>query len=374
MPPPLSAASHIETITTLCKDSSIPKSFRARADIQKQVVQLITSLDSKLDFRTRYSLIKIYEKDFDRVQSTYEDVWNDDLEIEWLGAKLNLFGIAFVSHGPSPGSIETESPAMAAREVLQRGLAAAVGILDTVSHMKLPHTHRGENKSESPDYVYQLGFYPKNFFRVGAFANFFLLWFLAVDAQASESDKELARTYVTFTYQLLLSFKNSPEHLRAGKAIEELARMPISSGKPSSLRVNSRLGASFMYSYTLDGTSESNPARRVIPTSSGDGTGDDAMQDMKFHRVLPPCSTTRGTPLTPHIEPKPEPPPAESRVPVQQPSPPMNQDQVFSNAFFQDGPMQNWDFPWAEWDPSVFNGLRMDVDMNQMPMAETGLM
>ena len=371
MPPPLSAASHLETIALLCKDTSIPRLYRARADVQRQVVQVINSLDSKMDFRTRFSLIKIHEQEFDRVQAEYDDVWSDDLEIEWLGAKLYLFGIAFVTHGPSANSVETESPVIAAREILQRGLAAAVGILDTISHMRLPHTHRNENRLDVPDYVYQLGFYPKQFFRVGAFATFFLLWFLAVDAQASESDKELARTYITFTYRLMLAFKHSPEHYRAGKSIEQLARMPISSGKPSSLRVNTRLGASFMYSYTLDGKSEANPAIRKLPTLGVDTIGDEGPIHPKVDLPQRPAEQPKNASETPEPWLRTPAQASSSASSVPEPTPPA--DQVFSNAFFQDNSMLNFDFPWGEWDPSAFNELTsMDVDISQMSQDDGG--
>ncbi|KAI4148687.1 MAG: hypothetical protein LQ340_004995, partial [Diploschistes diacapsis] len=262
MPPPLGAASHIETITILCKDSSIPKWYRARAEIHRQTVQLVNSVDSKVDFRTRHSLIRIFEGELDRVKDLYDDVWNDDLEIEWQGARLYLYGIAFISPGPSANSFSADA-ALAAREVLQKGLAAAVGALDTVNNMKLPYTRQGDNRCDVPDHVYQLGFYPKHFFRIGAFANFYLLWFLGVDTSASEQDKELARTYIAFTYRLLLSFTHSPEHERAGKSIEALARLPIAAGKISQLRVHSRLGASFMYGYSLDGASEADISSRI---------------------------------------------------------------------------------------------------------------
>ena len=388
MPPPLSAASHIEVIAALCKDNSLPKRYRARAEIQRRVVQFTTSLDSsRLDFRTRHSLIKIHEQELDDILGLYDDVWSDDVEIEWLGAKLYLFGTAFVSHGASANSIETESPILAAREVLQRGLAAAIGILDTISRMKLPPTAPGENHTDGPDYIYQLGFYPKHFFRIGGFANFFLLWFLAVDAQASPSDKELARTYITFTYRLMISFKQSPEHVRAGMAIEELARMSISSGQPSSLRVNTRLGASFMYSYTLDGAAAANPKFQILPTLGAVGEND--VQDASNGGQMATENASMTGPG--QVEPQnhmPVPMPVEA-IPVEdpqlaqymqqavQPVPPvpLNQRQVVSNALFEGEPVQAWDMPWGDWDPAVFQGMgKMDVDSAKTSSERGGLM
>ena len=440
MPPPLGAPSHLEVVAALCRDTSIPARYRARADIQKRLVQLTTSLDSpQLDFRTRHSLIKLFEQQLDDVAAENEEVWTDDLEIERLGAKLYLFGTSFVSHGANANSIETESPAVAAREVLQRGLAAAIGILDTISHMKLPPTRRGENHSDSPDYIYQLGFYPKYFFRIGGFANFFLLWFLAVDAQASAPDQELARTYITFTYRLMISFKQSPEHVRAGKAIEELARMPIQSGQPSALRVNTRLGASFMYSYTLDGAAAAaNPNRfQILPTlgavgevnspdtaprgGGGSGSISDAgsgsggqMGGPPQHQHLGPDSNARmagpqlppghldahaagigpvpgsgGLPADPGMSVNGPPPPmppymaAPPMGPDTGPGPgpgamgaamPLAQRQAVSSVMFEGEPAQAWhNFPFDDWDPTVFQGLRMEaMDVDAQRVSSDG--
>ena len=442
MPPPLGAASHIETITSLCKDSSIPKWFRARAEIHRQTVQLVNSVDSKLDFRTRYSLIKIYEQELDRVKDMYEDVWNDDLEMEWQGARLYLYGIAFVSPSPTMISIHySESPAVQAREVLLKGLAAAVACLDTVVHFKVPATAPGENRCNVPDDTYQLGFYPKHFFRIGAFANFYLLWFLAVDNAASEADKEIAKSYITFTYQFLLSFTHSPEHYRAGKSIEALAMMPISSARPSNLKVSSRLGASFMYSYSLDGepgSGEGSSQQGLPPMLGVDTVGPDGPAHPKVvqaeAQISPSTLSQQSAQTSPQSQQSQQLPQQPQQYPIQQsqqqsqsqtpmrpqPSPqhsqhghshphshqpqqqqplhqgnpphpqpnmqPSNQNvpstfqmanasqapptqQMFTNngmfdpAILAAMPDPNWQYPWGEWDPSVFHNLQMDPNI-----------
>ena len=429
MPPPLGAASHLETISHLCKDSSIPKWYRARAEIHRQTVQLVNSVDSKLDFRTRHSLIKIFEQELDRVKDMYDDIWNDDLEMEWQGARLYLFGIAFISPGPNMNVFHGENPQVAAREVLQKGLAAAVGCLDTTSHMKLPQTQPGENRCDVPDHTYQLGFYPKHFFRIGAFATFYLLWFLAVDATASDGDKELARTYITFTYRLLLGFTHSPEHYRAGKGIEALAQMPIPVGKIASTRVHSRLGASFMYSYSLDGevTNPEIPMLGVDTVAEGPAhpklahaesqTSPSAHTEHTPHSSPPAMHETHRqqsghssihSQASPQMYQHPQPPqqhqhhqqhqqpqaplqaPAsfQPQVPTQpahqtdplaapagfsmphapgasMPAQMFTDGQMFDPAMLASMPSANFEYPWGEWDPSVFSDVPMDMNPAQ---------
>ena len=248
MPPPLGAATHLEAIAALCKDTSIPKWYRGRADIHRQTVMLVNSIDSKSSFAQRHMSIRVYEGELYRVRDTYEDVWNDDLEMEWHGAMLYLYGIAFVQ--PSPSRVaNTPETATQAKEILLKGLATAIQCIDTVMNLKLPPTAPGENQFGVEDRVYQMGFYPKHFFRIGAFANYYLLWFIAVDSSGSSEDKDIARTYITLTYQLLISFNHSVEHKRGGEAIRALADLPMTMSGPVGSQVTSRLGAGFMYSF-----------------------------------------------------------------------------------------------------------------------------
>ena len=256
MPPPLNTTSHLDTISLLCRDAGIPRVLAARADIQREVARSVPTLVDKIDLRTRHSLIKLFESDLDRVRTTFRDVWSAELDIDLLAAKLYLYGLAFVS--PDPGdedNIEPEAPPFAARDILQRGLSAGVRLLYTARHLPVSVSSPGGSITQNPgdsglgieNYISQIGFYPKHFWRLTGFAVYFLLWFLAVDLEASDTDKELARNYVSATHRLFMSFTNNPEHIRAAHSFEILGRIPNKTGKTPQLRVNSRLGASFMY-------------------------------------------------------------------------------------------------------------------------------
>ena len=257
MPPPLNTTSHLDTITLLCKDARIPRILAARADIQREVARSVPTLVDKIDLRTRHSLIKLFESDLDRVRTTFRDVWSAELEIDLLAAKLYLYGLAFVAPDPSDeDNIEPEAPPFAARDILQRGLSAGVRLLYTARHLPVSVSSPGGSTMQNPgdsglgteSYISQIGFYPKHFWRLTGFAVYFLLWFLAVDLEASETDKELARNYVSATHRLFMSFTNSPDHIRAAHSFEILGRIPNNtSGKTPPPRLTSRLGASFMY-------------------------------------------------------------------------------------------------------------------------------
>ncbi|MCJ1293854.1 hypothetical protein MMC34_005410 [Xylographa carneopallida] len=217
------------------------------------------ALDARLEVRTKNALIKLVEENLDRLPVNYEDVWSESLDIELLAAKLYLYGLSFVSI--STNDIEqdqNETPGLLSQCFLYRGFAVAVRLLHTVGYLKLAEDSRILEHPRSPmmnplqespkraHYIRQLRFFPKYFFRMVAFANFYLLWFLAVDLGASEADKELARNYVCGTRRSFMSFPDSPEHMRYDNTREVLGRMSsITNGNPAS-RVTSRLGASFM--------------------------------------------------------------------------------------------------------------------------------
>jgi hypothetical protein len=45
-------------------------------------------------------------------------------------------------------------------------------------------------------------------------------------------------------------------------------------------------------------------------------------------------------------------------------APSYDPNSIFSNAFFHDTSNQNFDFLWQEWDPAVFDDIKMDIDEN----------
>ena len=305
MPPPLGAATHLEAIAVLCNDTNIPKWYRGRADIHRQTVMLVNSIDSKSSFAQRHRLIRVYEGELYRVRDTYEDVWNDDLEMEWHGAMLYLYGIAFVQPSPSRAT-NTPETASQAKEILLKGLATAIQCIDTVMNLKLPPTAPGENQFGVEDHVYQMGFYPKHFFRIGAFANYYLLWFIAVDSSGSSDDKDIARTYITLTYQLLISFSHSVEHKRGGEAIQALADLPMTMSGPAGSQVQSRLGAGFMYSFmTAEASAGGNTNRtRTFGLDTVGSNEPDPSRAYQASSLHSPGSayTSQGTSSSPHFD------------------------------------------------------------------------
>lgn len=241
----LSSPSHQDTIVSMCNTADVPRHLAARADIQRHVIRYTLALEGQVDSRTRNSIIQLYDQEIGSVQKCFSGIWSDDLEVEFQGARLNLYGFSLLPC-EAPADLRFYRPealSTSSRVILQLGLAAAVRLTHVSCRMKIPKDSCLEGRSYSENLI----LYPKHFFRLLAFAAFFLLWYLGVDVQSSDSDKELARNHVSAMYRLFVSFSWSLEHQRAAKSIEILGRMPNTAGEMTAPRIVIRLGASFMY-------------------------------------------------------------------------------------------------------------------------------
>ena len=232
----------------MCSSSDVPRHLQARADIQRHVVRYTTALDEAIDSRTQTSLIQLFDQDLGQTERAFQDVWSEDLDIELQGARLNLYSFSLIPTVPSgdAGTYRPEPLSSNTRVFLQLGLTAAVRMIQMSCRMnkpKIPAMSPSQKDKYDPAGLF---FYPKQHFRILAYAAIFLLWFLAVDAHASDSDKELAQNHVKAMHKLFMSFVGSSEHIRAAKTIELLGRMPNNMGEMSTPRVFTRLGTNFM--------------------------------------------------------------------------------------------------------------------------------
>lgn len=362
--------------------------MRARVEIQRHVARYTISLDEPIDQRTKHSLVKHFEQDLSHLPTDYIEVWSEHLDFELLAAKLYLYGLSFVSTSAQdtrPTHLEVLD--MFTRDILQRGLATAVHLLTLVLPLSDKDNFRslispvGRGKIGQPDYVFQFSSYPKLFFLTIAFANFFLLWFLAVDPQASHTDKELARNYVSATYRFFTNFSNSPEHVRYGKTLEVLGRMPDLADANITVRRNSRLGASFFWEIIRRAVYH-REASRVTPEAQRSASGNGPPVQVAQASVSLPVNRFK------------VPPEREQRQHVREqfdrnqsvgyghdidhsvdsamegllPDPSIQLDQLPLFAFDDAG---DWDFPWGVWDDAAFDALGFNLNTTPPYDAES---
>lgn len=293
--------------------------------------------------------------------------------------KLYLYGLCFISTTPQDIP-ETHHGVLDVftRDILQRGLTTASRLLSLV----LPVSGKGSLRSMitsanlgqfgATNYVHQFISYPKQFFLTIAFANFFLLWFLATDPQASHTDKELARNFVSATYRFFMSFTNSPEHIRYGKTIEVLGRMPNLADANITVRRSSRLGASFLWEvirramYYREATRLASEAQRSSAGNGQPGCVVPSSGSLPAHQV----NTLHHRDLSQHVS-------------VQYNHSNMNgygqhvdhsahmamegllpdpSTQIDQTSLFHFEDIGDWDIPWGVWDDAAFDALGFDLN------------
>ena len=176
-------------------------------------------------------------------------------------------------------------------------------------------------------YTYQLSWFPKRFNLAIAFATIFLAWFLAVDKEALDSDRQLARKHMDDVRQLYATFHHSQEHLTIGRKLESLTNTPVTAPR---LTVSSRLGASFMYSYNF--------MYRYLKSS-------DNGNDLSQSQSEPLAASAPGKSSA--IE------QAQSGGGLATAASAGNDDLGNMTAL-----PESWDMTWSEWDPAVFEELQ----------------
>ena len=362
----------------------------------------MTLLDAQVDTRTRHSLVTVFEQDLDRTRAACVDVPSEEVDIEVLGAKIYLYGLTFVNNQANDSGVPTsELPWLMKRDTLQRGFAAAIRLLHSARHIRLPGAataNPSDGHHSTPEYLYQLGFFPKHFFYTLFFANVFLLWFLSVDQQASPSDKELARNYVAASHRLFASYKNNGELIRSARLMELLGRMPSVAGRTvtggpaasPTLRVNSRLGASFMYdaiynaSFYRQAMAQSSTSTATSNSSSGPPALSDAPGSRgPVQRPLPGAMTPRNSIAVPRISPMHPPTLGPSTATVAKMARNMSHDGGMAGVHVVDetgmshaldtygmipdmAGQPSVDFPWGVWDNALYDDLNIGMDLSQI--------
>ena len=213
------------------------------------MVRYTSTLEEMAHSPTQTSLIKLFDQELGQVQRMFQDVWSEDLDIELQGARLNLYAFSLIpAEIPRDTRVyRSEPPSSSSKVFLQLGLATAVRMIQISCRLNKPKIVASSPSQKDYHDPKGLFFYPKQYWRILAYAAIFLLWFLAVDFQASDSDKELAQDHVKAMHKLFMSFVDSSEHIRAAKTIELVGRMPNGLGEMSTPRVFTRLGANFMH-------------------------------------------------------------------------------------------------------------------------------
>lgn len=249
LPPFVDSTAHMDTI--LAKAQGLPRVLIAQTEIQLYVSRFTQALDGSNDPTARLAYITMFDRDLERVRGTFQDIWTEEIELNLLTAKLYLYSNSFVAGKPSLfHEVNGSHSDSSARVIIVSGLATAVRYVQAFSRLDQSATSPFSTGAAQPT-VGQLNrqtHVPHHYFRTLAFSTFFLLKYLAVASDASESDKELAKNHLEIAHNIFRSFPDSKEHIGVAGTLDALKKTNVA--KES--KVSTRLGASIFYEALLN--------------------------------------------------------------------------------------------------------------------------
>jgi hypothetical protein len=273
-----------------------------------------------------HSLIQIFDSALDAAKMQYADDWTAEAEINLQAAKLYLYGIYFVAKGQTNPTVSSIWSDVSSQLLLHGGLRTAARLIYIFSTLEEDSIQL--SPGSDMDRNARLLSYPKHYFRTLMFAVVFLFKFLAVNKQASDSDKDLALNSISTTHRLFKGFVTSLEHLRVARSIEFMGRIPGTADTASALHVDTRLGASILYDYVWRAAQLRN--RPYISRDRERETSPTIEEDIR---------TVGSNKLSSGKTPK---------IPKDKNEEPQDDGHLQVEA---------WEFPWSEWDDRLFDDL-----------------
>ncbi len=218
------------------------------------------SLQLQTDPTTRDSLVLMASSEIETLRSTSHSKWIPETELQFLGAKLFLYGWALKGQAQDSdlgilAPTAASEPLLCKKLILYETLRSATDYIHTFSEvgsLKIPG-HRGpwNPNEELPPQIY----FPKYYFYTVYYAALTLYHFLATLPQSSISDQELARNHIRLTHTVLsrcASHDAESEWPRLAQNIELIGQF-INSGRrlPPEAQIKSRQGAGLFYDAML---------------------------------------------------------------------------------------------------------------------------
>jgi hypothetical protein len=234
-----------------CGSPSLPRVFVAETEIHRQVGRYNIQLDGLTDARTQHYLIQLFDGELDGIKRSFQNAWTVNLDIRLDAAKLYLYAFCYLTRKtPTSDVAGVDGMTASFNFVLQQGLFVAYHLIDRFSALAVVEEGTISSLHVSDESFGRLLYYPKPYHTALFFATVFLLQFLTIQTNASQTDRDFAINHVTRAHHIFSQFRSSREHKRAALLIEVLARLTRSSGGQAN-PITTRMGASIQYSQTL---------------------------------------------------------------------------------------------------------------------------
>lgn len=251
LPPSLASGSDLRDIAQLCHDYPYSLDFAAQIDIQRHLAKFCVALKECKEHTLRMSLIRLFSGELDDTCSEYRGKWAVETELQFLGAKMFLYGFSFRSRNRNP-EVSDSTTASEMNSSLHVLLYEAMGVATKMIYIFSELKDQDDDGShfETPKFPPQI-FFPKHYIFSFCYACLVLYHFLEVNTQVPKSEQDLARNHVGFAYSTLsrCGTENNVEVARLAQWLELMGKWNRSNRVVP--HVTSRLGAPLFYESVL---------------------------------------------------------------------------------------------------------------------------
>jgi hypothetical protein len=252
----LADESTLRGVVKITTSFDIPSDTENQVQILRKLARLMQSLQVQTDPALRDSLILMASGELETLRMTSHRKWIAETEMQFLGAKLFLYGWSLKGQAQElvpgvPASIATSEPLLSKKLILHEALRSAAGYIHAFSEAG-SGKHPGNRRSRSPNEELPPQIYfPKYYFFTSYYAALTLYHFLATLPQSSISDQDLARNHIRLTHTILsrcASHDKESEWARLAQNLELIGQFTNSGRRlPPEAQIISRQGAGLFY-------------------------------------------------------------------------------------------------------------------------------
>ena len=251
LPPLLADEPTLRNVAQIMNDHSLPDDFVAQLSIARKLAKAMHALSLQENVGTRNSFILACSGELDILRKTGGNKWTPMTELQFLGAKLIIYGWSMPGYRSDPSVIPSTSapePSLSAKLILYEALEVAAACIRCFGELN-PSNRSSSTASLSalPPQV----FYPKVYLFTTYFAALMLYHFLSTIPSAPLPSQDLARNHIRLAHRIIsrCAIANSaPEFARLAQNIELIGEF-VNTGRqlPPEATVKSRWGAALFY-------------------------------------------------------------------------------------------------------------------------------
>lgn len=256
VPSALADESTLCGLVQITTDFDIPSDTATQLQILRTLARTMQCLQLQTDPITLDSLVLMASGEIETLRTTCRRKWIAETELQFLGAKLFLYGWSLKGQALEPdlgilAPIAASEPLLSKKLILYEALKSAADYIHVFNEVGSSKTPGHRNPSSANEELLPQIYFPKYYFFTLYYAALTLYHFLSTLPQSSISDQDLARNHIRLAHTVLCrcaSHDAECEWPRLAQNIEMVGQF-INSGRrlPLEAQINSRQGAGLFY-------------------------------------------------------------------------------------------------------------------------------